>query len=176
MKMKNLYLAIAVIITLASCSGGGSHSDLSGEEAGTENTTSRTPYDFANGCYALKSVANDSFIMSAGPVYDATAQDLSKASAFFMKPSGLGTYLLYDRLARYLSVDANQSVIRTSTLDDNTMWELTSVGEDLFALKSAAGGLSKGKWLAVSADDGQLSLSSSLSESCQFRLEETSNC
>ncbi len=176
MKMRDLCLAIAVLCILAGCSGGGSQSDLSGDEAGAENTTVMTPYDFANGCYALKSVANNSFIMSAGPVYDATAQDLSKASAFFMKPSGLGTYLLYDRLARYLSVDANQNVIRTSTLDENTMWELVSVGGDLFALKSAGGGRSRGKWLAVSADDGQLSLLSGMSGSCQFRLEETSNC
>ena len=101
MKMRNLCLGIAVLLVLAGCSSKDTQSDLSGEETARKLTNPvKTPYDFANGCYALKSVVNSSFIMSAGPGYDATAQDLSEASAFFMKPSGLGTYLLYDRTSR----------------------------------------------------------------------------
>ena len=171
--MKNLCLTIAILFVLASCSGESPTPEPSGNEAGTEDTTpARTPYDFANGCYALKSVANNSFVESISAGYAASARDLTQASAFFMKPSGLGTYMLYDRKARYLSVGASQIAIRTSTLDDNTIWELVSLGEDRFALKSVA----KGKWLAVSSNDDQMILSISSGTSTEFRLEEAADC
>jgi microsomal dipeptidase-like Zn-dependent dipeptidase/uncharacterized protein YceK len=177
MNMKNLYLVIAVLLVLAGCSSKDTQSDLSAEETGTENTIPvKTVYDFANGCYALKSVASSSFVMPAGPIYDATAQDLTRASSFFMKPSGLGVYMLYDRTAKYLSVDAKQGIARTGTLDRNTMWELVPAGEGLFAFKSASAGLSKGRWISVSAEDGSMTLSRKMDESCLFMIEETDNC
>lgn len=177
MKMKSLCLGIAFFMVLAGCSSKDSQSDLSVEETVNENTNPvKTVYDFANGCYALKSVANSSFVMTAGPIYDANARDKSGASAFFMKPSGLGVYMLYDGTEKYLSIDAKLSVVRTGTLDGNTMWELVQAGEGLFAFKSVSKGLSKGKWISVSADDGSLSLSRKMDESCQFIIEETDNC
>ena len=49
----------------------------------------------------------------------------------------------------------DRNVIRTARLMRNTIWELVPAGEDLFALKSASEWQSKGKWLSVSADDGE---------------------
>ena len=175
MNMKNLCITFAFIFILASCSGGGgdNQSESLGNNAGPENTVeAKSPYDFANGCYTLRSAANNSFIQSSSAVYGASAQDLSKASAFFMKPSGLGTYLFYDRQARYLSVDAGQAVIRTMMLNDNTEWELSSLGEDRFALKS----ITKGKWLAIDSNDAHLVLSDSCGLTSEFRLEPAAEC
>ena len=172
MKIRNLYLAIAVLFVLTSCSGESPTPEPSGEKTGAEETIPvKTQYDFANGCYALKSVANNGYVKFMGAGYEASA-DLKSASAFFMKPSGLGTYILYDSQARYMSVGASQIAMRTSTLDDNAVWELEPLGENLFALKSTT----KGKWLAVSSDNAQLILAISSGLASEFQLEEAADC
>ena len=173
MNMRNYCIAVVFILVLAGCSAENNQTESSEDKTGTENTAvAMTIYDFANGCYAMKSVAKGSFVLATSDGYAASAEDLSKASSFFMKPSSLGVYILYDKEARYLSVDAKRNVISTSTLDDNTMWELVSLGDDRFALKS----VNKLMWLTVGANDTQLVLSAICGLTSEFKLEPAADC
>ncbi len=173
MNMRSCCIAVVLLLVLTSCSTGDSDSESSEGKTGTENTAAaKTVYDFANGCYAIRSVENNSFVLATSAGYAASAEDQSKASSFYMKPAYLGVYLLYDKEARYLSVDAGKNVTRTSTLDDNTMWELVSLGNDLFAFKPYNGSL----WLAADAGDGRLYLSDTRGPASEFTIEPAQKC
>lgn len=171
--MKNVCLVLIVLMVFSGCSKNDSSSGSSGSSAGTENTTTiLTPYDFANGCYILKSLANSRYVVGTGARYAASTTESGKATPFYMKPSGLGTYLLYDRYANYLSVDAGQGVVRTGTLDDNDQWELTAIGENIFALKS----LAQRMWLTVPDNGSRLVLSDTCGANARFQIEPGAGC
>lgn len=64
----------------------------------------RTRYSFNNHCFALKSAASNRYVLaSSASAYAADAADITAAEAFFLKPSALGEYLLYDRSGKVLS-------------------------------------------------------------------------
>jgi microsomal dipeptidase-like Zn-dependent dipeptidase len=174
MNIKKLFLAGTVLLVLTACSGGNSQSESSADTAGTEGANAvSTPYDFANGCYALKSAANNNYLQSTGISYEASASEAGSATSFFMKPSGLGTYILFDRLSCYLSIDSGNNVIRTLALDDNTQWILDNKdGEDTFSLKS----YEAKKWLKVSENGIGLILSDACGLTSQFKLEPAAGC
>lgn len=63
----------------------------------------RAVYRLANDCFALEATDNGRFVAATGDGYRATS-DRAGAMQFFLEPTGLGTYLLYDRDGRSLSV------------------------------------------------------------------------
>jgi len=139
---KHLWFFVAVILLLSSCSTSDSSKDLSGNDAGntpgdeTAVPEIKTPYDFANGCYSLKSVSSGNYVLSTPLTYRASADDAGKAEAFYMKPSALGEYLLSDRQGSYLSSFGDSAIMRTKILSNSAKWQLTSLGENRFAFKS----------------------------------------
>lgn len=96
-------------------------------------------YAFANGCYAVEGA---SAFLSRGQSenFEFSASTVESATPFFLKPSGLGTYLFYDESAGYLVSDG-VSLLREITLEsditkvDDTFqseaeWELQETAED----------------------------------------------
>ncbi|MEM6791158.1 MAG: hypothetical protein AAF715_26810 [Myxococcota bacterium] len=86
-------------------------------------------YGFANGCYALEGADGEGRLGFAvpdvdGPGYVFTGRDAARASRFTMRPSDLGTYLLYDRFRQYLVARPEEGegtssfqLVRTDTLE-----------------------------------------------------------
>ena len=94
-------------LLLAGC---GSGDPVSAPDPNVDPSIPRTRYSFANQCFALKSKADNTYVVadSAGS-YAAGAADRSAAEPFFLKPSALGDYLLYDRSDRLVAAGASTS-------------------------------------------------------------------
>lgn len=66
----------------------------------------RPAYELAQGCYALKSLKNKSYLVAVnGSNYKFADVGEVKAEKFFLKPAGLGSFMLYDRNGKYLAVE-----------------------------------------------------------------------
>ncbi len=97
-------------------------------------------YSFANGCFAVQDMSQARFLTRspADATYSFSSNQLAAATPFFMKPSGLGTYLLFDEGHGYLAADAGGLVRKTTlvsdaiSLDDSFVseaeWELQESG------------------------------------------------
>jgi microsomal dipeptidase-like Zn-dependent dipeptidase len=103
----------------------------------TAATAPLTPYALANRCVRLESRA---------------ARRLVTAGPFYVKPTGLGTDMLYDPGQRLLSVTAHDRLTRTSSPGPAAQWRLAMRG-GLFTITSTA----DGRQLAP-AGPGQLAL------------------
>lgn len=76
---------------------------LSGCKTAQEGAPS---YSLAQGCYALKAVDDGRYFVASGhDRYALSPVGEMEAEKFFAKPSGLGTFLLYDRDGGYLATD-----------------------------------------------------------------------
>lgn len=63
-------------------------------------------YSLAQGCYAIKAAEDGRYIIAAGhDQYALSSVGEPEAEKFFAKPSGLGTFLLYDREGGFLAND-----------------------------------------------------------------------
>jgi microsomal dipeptidase-like Zn-dependent dipeptidase len=100
-------------------------------------TASETPYALANHCVTLESRAAGRSV-TAGP--------------FYVKPTGLGTDMLYDPSQRLLSVTPNNQLTRTSSPGPAAQWRPALAGGRLTITSTA-----DGRQLAA-AGPGQLAL------------------
>ena len=75
-------------------------------------------HDFANGCYAIGEGARFLETVDQGQSYAFSARDFADSSRFFMKPSDLGTYLLYDAEGRYLVAEDGRLSRQAELLSD----------------------------------------------------------
>ncbi len=104
---------VLVLVGLAACSD----TDLSGGSTDGPMPpvgVDQPVYDFANGCYAIEDASSGRGLASTGDGY-AFADG---HTAFVLKPSGLGRYLLFDEAKGYLVSDGS-SLQRTDRLESD---------------------------------------------------------
>jgi microsomal dipeptidase-like Zn-dependent dipeptidase len=126
--------------------------------AWSASAAAESPYAFANRCVALRSVAAGAFVSAAGlTAYRTASRTETQATPFYLKPTGLGTYMLYDRDRELMSAPplGSDTVTRTVALGRFDEWRLAPAGRGAFTLTSTAARRS----LAVSSS-GLLSLGS----------------
>ncbi|HUO70490.1 MAG TPA: hypothetical protein VMU39_06920 [Solirubrobacteraceae bacterium] len=71
----------------------------------------RTSDALANGCFALRSVASGRFLTVVGTTgYAVDAGSVASAAPLYLKPTGLGTFLLYDTIGGLVSVGEGVTV------------------------------------------------------------------
>ncbi len=69
-------------------------------------------FALANRCFALRSVGSGRYVAASGSSsYAARATSPGAAMPFYMKPTGLGTYLLYGKGARLMSVGPDGATV-----------------------------------------------------------------
>ena len=74
------------------------------------------PPSLANGCFAIRSRADARFVAIAGAdAYRANKLARARATPFYFKPTGFGTYLLLDGRGKLLAVDAAAAVRRAGS-------------------------------------------------------------
>ncbi|MEX1364197.1 MAG: hypothetical protein AB1Z98_13810 [Nannocystaceae bacterium] len=96
---------------------GGTTIEATADETGTGEPVEIDVHQFANGCYSLR--AGESWLASTETSYAFSAPSADAAARFFMKPSDLGTYLLYDEGGGYV-VAEDGPLLRQTTLDSDT--------------------------------------------------------
>jgi len=154
---KSTRIAVALLscsVLVGAACGDATESDLSGERPPAAEADD--VFSFVDGCYALHATppgsAEGSFLAPSdgGDGFAFTASTVDSAASFYMKASGLGTYVFYDEEEHYLVGDegAFRRKAELSTalfeLDDSfspgAQWELqvSEVDENRHRLKHAA--------------------------------------
>ncbi len=81
-------------------------------------------YDLAQGCYSVQSVASQQFLSRHGKDgWRFDESNVQNAEAFFLKPTGLSTYLLYDSDQGYLSTRLAH-VLRDEKASMQAEWQI----------------------------------------------------
>jgi microsomal dipeptidase-like Zn-dependent dipeptidase len=91
------------------------------------------PRRLANSCFALSSAATHRYLHITGSSYRAVSVRPA-ATPFYLKPTGLGTYLVFDREARLLSARGSGSPGRAVVPSPSTEWAIRHVSGPGFAL------------------------------------------
>jgi hypothetical protein len=95
----------------------------------------------ANHCFTLRSVASARFVAAAGAgAYRAASKRLRGAGRFYLKPTDLGAYMLYDRGGRLMAAGSSGKVDRTGTPGPPAEWRPLRQGTRSFAIRSTAQG------------------------------------
>ena len=148
--------------------GGGGGGGPTDGPTGTSTRTPTTRYSLANGCYGLRSVARDRFTLKRDGGYHASAATVGGAERFYLKPTRLGSYLLYDRNRRLLAVDALGRVAPAPKASKAADWDVHGRRSTGFKLRNRK----EGESLAV-ARGGKLVLAR---EGAVFAFAPTTGC
>src|SRR5436305_9164911 len=90
---------------------------------GSRTAVIKSRFALANRCLAIESVARRRFVAADGSGgYRADRQTRRGGEAFYAKPTGLGTYLLYDRDRKLVSVSDGGGVGRADGPGELTEW------------------------------------------------------
>lgn len=106
----------------------------SADDTSEENLASagsKTRYAMAGQCWALRSVANDQYVVRDGAAYRTDAADVTGAEPFFFKATALGKYALYDSQRQLLSVDSPPALTQVGSADatDESEWTVLGLGD-----------------------------------------------
>jgi len=143
-----------ILLSLAVASG------CSDDGSSATAQSAATVYSFANGCYAI--AADSAALVRLDDAGYALASNVA-ATPFFLKPSGLGTYLLYDdaggyvvsdgvHLQRALHLESDITLIQDG-YQSEAEWELRAGDGDVFVLRHIkSGGFLGAEGLTPDAD------------------------
>ena len=97
-------------------------------------------FALANRCFALRSLASGRFVAASAPGAYVAATSGSNGAAFTLRPTGLGTYLLFDREAELVGVGLGSSVTRLAEAGPRSEFALAASGANpaAFTLRSTA--------------------------------------
>ncbi len=124
-------LPIILAIGLSACNGtssstnGGEGDNASSLEdcLSSCSTVEKLPaYDLAQGCYSIKSETGH-FLNTTTDSYQFSDSGEADSEAFFLKPTRLGAFLLYDRNGNYLAEDF-LDVTRLEEASERTEWNI----------------------------------------------------
>jgi microsomal dipeptidase-like Zn-dependent dipeptidase len=105
-------------------------------------------FALANRCLAIESLGRHRFVAAGGADgYRADRRTKRRSMAFFAKPTGLGTYLLYDRDRKLVSLSGRGRVGRAGDPGRVSEWSPRRISPRAFSLRSTV----DGRQLAVAA-------------------------
>ncbi|MBR9814748.1 hypothetical protein GYB61_12950 [bacterium] len=90
----------------------------------------RSRYSLNNQCFVLFSNAASGYVTAAGDGYEATAASVADAEPFFLKPTALGNYLLYNSNRQLLTAGSPASNSALDAASDAAVFVVTGVGDD----------------------------------------------
>jgi len=167
-------VVIAATILLIACSGDDDAAD-----------SGANVYEFANDCFTMRSGAGDMRFLARSPAgYGFTATNAAGATPFFLKPSGLASYLLFDddrgyaisdgvALLRATDLNSDISLIDDS-FESEAEWELqpSPAGADRFRLRHRKTGVFLGGSGVVDGTASAATLTLDVADGCATFPEE----
>jgi microsomal dipeptidase-like Zn-dependent dipeptidase len=147
----SLLMVGAMFGAVAVASGGGA----------TRGATARPGSILAHRCFAIASVASGKFVVIAGPDgYRAARKAEGNGTAFYLKPTRLGDYMLYDQRRTLMAVAGTNAVGRAGAPGPAAEWTPLRASKRSFTLRSTASGQvlraepGTGKLVLAAADSG----------------------
>lgn len=153
--MFSLRLSAALLpVVLVACSGGSPAVNNGGGAGDVPRSAVPTnEFEMANGCYALQSVASGKFVLqqeNGGYLVDGA--NAEQATAFFLKPTALGKYLLLSENNSFPA--ASNGVNSVAEPQDSADWTITMDSESfVFYSESAAQSLLENDQSALALGD-----------------------
>jgi microsomal dipeptidase-like Zn-dependent dipeptidase len=134
--------------------------------------SAETRYSLANGCFALRSLAEDRLVAKADGGYAASAAQPGGAEGFRMQATDLGSYLLYGRAKDFLAV-RGQSIEPAAEPGRAADWRVDRAGPGAFTLTS----IETNRPLAVDPGTGELILGEGgAGDAARFGFEPARSC
>jgi hypothetical protein len=96
--------------------------------------------DLANRCFALRAAGTGRYVVAAGDGYRVDQRRLRSAAVFFLKPSGLGTYLPFDATGLLISARGSDGIGRDAAPAPATEWRILRVARRRWAVRSTPSG------------------------------------
>lgn len=162
---------LASFVVLAGCGKSASNGIDGGNGIGSGpmSPVPKNEYQMANGCYAVQSVASNQYALrQANGSYQFAAADTDGATPFFMKPTGLGTYLLFAEDQSFPAASGG-AVGSTDAPSEAAEWSVAPQGED-YSVYSATAAL-----FVVEGDSGNALLNADGAASA-FRFVPVAGC
>lgn len=106
---------------------------------GSAHAAPRPAYGLANRCWALQASATGRYVALARSGYGAGGRQPAAAIPLYLKPTGLGTYMLYDRRAGLMAEQAD-ALTRATTPGPAAQWRISQTPAGTFTLISTADG------------------------------------
>ncbi len=125
LRVSRLSLVVAALALLIGCSD---------DDGGSASSPSI--YSFANGCFSVADASSSQFLARRASGFELAAT----ATPFFMKPSGLGRYLLFDDAEGYLVSDGQSLLRETELLSDIKLVDDSFESDAEWELQAADGG------------------------------------
>ena len=129
----------------------------------------RSAPTLANRCFVIGSAARARYV---GADYRADAKSRRRALRFFLKPTGLGTYMLFDRRARLLAVGQGSATARVPAPGQAAEWAPKRRAKGLLTLRSTA----NGRFLAASRKSPALVTITGTARARLFRFTRARGC
>lgn len=104
------------------------------DETNPVQAATRTRYAMAstvNGqCWAIKANGTGNYLVRNATTYAATATDIADAEPFYVKPTALGKYALYNRNRQLMTAAAPKLAhVASAAATDNAEWTVVGVGD-----------------------------------------------
>lgn len=93
-------------------------------------------YNLGNASYKIRNVAQGTYLCSTTLSYLAS-ETYENAMTFYLKPSDLGEYMMYDEDSEYLATEYG-AVNRGVSVYEDVLWAVEQVGEGSFTLYNTA--------------------------------------
>ncbi len=182
-------LIIGIALALSACSS----SAPPAETDATITTSLPIPraaptnrYEMANGCFAIKARQTSRFVANQAGTVTASAIQLSDATPFFFKATGLGRYAFYDSNAHWLDFVSSAEPLSRSIADLTTAGgqQLSGIGDLLVivdplvlladGINQGGGGIvATGQVIAGALSGGRsVALTESPSDGAEWTVEE----
>lgn len=130
-------------------------------------TSESSQYSLANNYYKIKSLYNGKYLLGNSAGYEAQALTQAQAMTFYLKPSSLGVYILYDNDGKWLNVNVFKAIIRNTSRQNSIQWKIDKQSDGSFSLYSTT----EKKYVSISGTS--LVWKSSVDSSCLFAFENT---
>ncbi len=129
-----------------------------------------TRYTLANRCWALVLPGSGNFVAGTRDGYRVAHGPPAEATAFDLKPTRLGAYLVYDSGRALMAIGGHRSVVRSPRPEKVAEWAPKRSRHRTFEIRSTQ----NGRWLAVS-HSGNLRVASGTAAS-RFRFDRAKSC
>jgi hypothetical protein len=108
----------------------GCSSDQDNDETDPPLDPRLTRYQMSNACWVIKA-SNGKYIAADGNSYTALMDDSSAAETFYMKPTALGSYMLYNSNKQLLAATTSSSInnLASENANDHADWRVLAVGD-----------------------------------------------